>query len=196
MGLGTVAAAFSVWTFGADRTIYRREFRSGINSLCYFLAANLIDALKCALFALFFVSAYFLVAAPYGSFLEYFLLCYCFILVNFGMGYVVSTLFQPANAAIIATLTATVAGVFSGFVFQFIPVWPWYFGEGLFRSEANYIVEHATSNETDWVGLYANLQYGYRVNDTTLQNDNMWMLIYAAGFRVLAYVSLRFFNRG
>jgi len=51
------------------------------------------------------------------------------------MGYLASTLLQPSDAAIVATLAATVAGVTSGFVFQYAPVWPWYFGEGLFRSE-------------------------------------------------------------
>jgi hypothetical protein len=158
MGLGSLTAATSVWTFGGDRFVFWREARSGINTLSYFLAANLVDAVKCGVFALFFVSSYFLIgksvvspssvlnlflhpplltfhpqAAPYGAFAEYYILSYCFLLANYGLGYVFSAIFAPSEAAIVATLTALVAGVTSGFVFQYAPVWPWYYGEGLFR---------------------------------------------------------------
>ncbi len=191
MGIGTVSAAFSVWTLGGDRHIYWREARSGSNTVCYYIAANLLDGIKSALFALFFTSAYFLVASPYGSFGDYYLLCYCFILVNFGIGYLASALFEPSNAAIVATLTSLVIGVTSGFVFQYTPFWPWYFGEGLWRSEADYVVQHASKSEMFWVTTYADEQYGYHVGDSTIQHDNLMLLAYAGAFRLVAYVLMR-----
>ena len=214
MALGTLASAFSVWTFGADTHIYRREKASGVNTLAYYLASNIVDGIKCALFALFFVSAYFIIASPYGSFTDYYLLCYCFILANYGMGYAVSTLLRPANAAIVATLGALVAGVASGLVFQYVPIWPWYFGEGLFRAEAQYIVDHAKDDQIYWyhthtqeyallslltfslsfrVRVYADDLYGYKIDSDTIRNDELLMLAYAGAFRVIAFLVLRLF---
>jgi len=195
MGLGTVATAFSVWTFGGTRIIYWRETRNGISPLCYYLAANAIDAFKCALFALFFTSTYFLIAAPYGAFSEYYSLCFGFILVNYGIGYLVSSFLEPSNAAFVASILALVSGVFSGFVFQFSPLWPWYFGEGIFRSEVQYIVQHATKEEMHWVRKYADEMYGYNVEDNTILEDNFILLAFAAAFRVVAYFTMRLCNR-
>ena len=142
MLLGCIAAALSVWTFGGDKGIYRRESASGSNTLAYFLAANLTDAIKCMVYALFFLSCYFPIATPYGTFSNYWVLCYCFLLVTYGYGYIISFLLRPANAAIVGALVAVSAGLFSGLVFGFTPFWTFFFGEGLFQAEVQYVVDN------------------------------------------------------
>jgi len=189
MALGGVAAAFSIWTFGADRAISRREHSGGVDTLAYFLSANFVDAIKCAVYALFFLSTYFIIATPWGDFTDYWLLCYCYLLLTYGLGYIISFLLQPANAAIVATVAGVTAGLGSGLVFKFTPMWTFFFGEGLFQAEAQYVVDHYT--ETRWLTDYADTFYGYTIGSNTIRNDELIMLAFAIMFRVIAYITMR-----
>lgn len=192
MGVGTVAASFSVKTLGQDRPLFWRETASGVSPFASIVAKYVVDVVYIALFSLFFVSGYFFVASPFGAFYEYFFLTCAEIWVCFGLGYLTSSLFDAQNAAILAMTLSLVAGVFSGFVFQpSSPMWTFYYSEGLFRSEIQYVIDHAQAADQPYIQIYAKEVYDYGIGDDVIGNDIGMLLLWGLGFRFVSALIMR-----
>ena len=108
----------------------------------------------------------------------------------FGLGYLMASLMPTNSAAVASAIVALIGGVCSGLAFQdAVPIWTFYFAEGLFRAEIQDVIDHAGA-DLHYVVQYAHEVYGYRIGDDVIAEDVQWILIYSAGFRALAYFVL------
>lgn len=190
MCLGVLAAAYSVHPLGAFKPSYWRETAAGISWLAHCLAVFLVDsAVACAL-AFAFLALYAPLANPWGSFGEYWALTSMYIWCVFGLGYVCSAGLGTESAAIVCCLTAMVGGVFSGLAFQATPAFTFFFSEGLFRAEAEFVIAHAGAS-VPWVASYARTVYGYSIGSGTIRKDLAMLALWGAAARLVACVTLR-----
>ena len=114
MVVGMVAVSVAVRTFGAERPVFWRESASGANKLGYFLAKVVVDCASLCLFALFYLTFFYLVAAPRAHFTKFYVIIALLEFAVFGVGYLVSFLVATRNAALTGVVVTTIWCMTSG----------------------------------------------------------------------------------
>lgn len=190
MLIGTLAAALGVYSFDSATIlpIMRRDVGAGVSLLSFMLATDIVDTFLCLLYGVAYTSFYFMVASPFGAFGEYLWLNSLYIHSMFGLGYLMSSMLPTNSAAISGSLLALIGGVCSGLAFQDnVPIWTFYFAEGLFRSEVQVVIDHA-GDDLHYVADYAREVYGYSIGDHVIRDAGLTILACAGGFRFVAYL--------
>lgn len=112
--MGLTSTLTGVRFFSAERVVFWRECSSGISIPAYFLG-KVLSALPCTtLYPLAYLSFYFNMGFPRVSFGFYYLVLLWAGWVCFGVGVIMSLVFEPKNAQIGAVVVALVGFLFGG----------------------------------------------------------------------------------
>ncbi|KJE94832.1 multidrug resistance protein [Capsaspora owczarzaki ATCC 30864] len=217
MGIGVMATAVSVRTFGDERIVYWRDASSGINTLAYFIGKCVVDFAKFLFFTWSFLATFMLVAAPFGSFNGYFQVVLAVIWCMSSLGYITSIVLSRQNSGFTAVMLGIIWSLTTGFVFSTeklgffgIISFPRWFGEAVFAVETADISSgpHSVINTVVLAGgqafpvqqaygsgleQFADLRYGYTLG--RLSTNVLMMFVLGAALRVIAYALLRLTNR-
>lgn len=112
--MGLTSTLTGVRFFSAERVVFWRECSSGISIPAYFLG-KVLSALPCTtLYPLAYLSFYFNMGFPRVSFAFYYLVLLWAGWVCFGVGVIMSLVFEPKNAQIGGVVVALIGFLFGG----------------------------------------------------------------------------------
>eukprot|EP01135_Chromosphaera_perkinsii_P004490 Nk52_evm14s284 gene=Nk52_evmTU14s284 len=198
MGLAALGAAISCRTFGEERTVYWRESSNGMHALQYFLAKNLMDCFKIAAGSVFFLSTFYFIVGPYGSFGNYFAITFMALFNFYGVSYIFTAVFQKITATLVSSVVNIVINLTAGYVFVVSSLIPWAFLFPRWLGEAIYTTEAETlSNGRPGVmaGLeaYVTTRYGYTLG--RFGDDILYAFLCGVFIRIVAFTCMKLFYR-
>ena len=196
MSTGLVVVTIFTKSLYNERLVYWREAASGANRLAYFLAKNFTDLEATVLNTLVFTSAFVFVAAPAGTFADYFITIFLYQYCLVAIAYICSWI--PPYPTLLAVIVALVSGLGTGgsqSIKDMGPLgtiqWARWFGEGQYilelREEFIYPAYRAHLRET--------LDKVYTYDLDNFQMDLIAMFIIGCVLRLIGYLFLVGTNR-
>ena len=199
VAIGLTAAAPGVRVFGEEKLIYYRETASGHNRFAYYIGKVASTLPRMVLANLHFTTMFLLLSTPrisYGSaFIANFLYFYCI----YGLASIISVLTKREDGPLLAVMTSLIVSVLNGMsprlaqVNQWHLKWLWQLIPGTWLAEAYF-----SENVIPWRYLYV-LEGVQEAVGYTLERFGMDLaMLFALGtaYRVLAFLALRFLNKG
>jgi energy-coupling factor transporter ATP-binding protein EcfA2 len=191
VAVGLAASAAGVRTFGDERVIYWREAASGHNRASYFLGVTLSVLYRIALAALHFVIMLYVVGMPMASLGRMYLICLGIYFAVYGLGSLISMIFDRKDAPLTAVIATLVAAIMSGFITLF-PYELKAISYAFWSSEAYYAGEVAP-----FANIY-DLDLGSNTWDYNLDRfgvDMGAMIGLGVGYRVVAFIFMIILHR-
>jgi ABC-type multidrug transport system ATPase subunit len=195
MALGLACSTIATRTFGAEKSIYFREFAAGLRPSAYVVAKSIAEVPLLVLNALAFTCTLTIVLAPSSLFGPLLALMICFELVYSCIGYLASCLLNRAFAPLLALTAALLSGLGTGAAQSVKDMGPMgYVSFARWFGEAWYILnireERFTAGQRVTVRDFAeNRQFYYNMDN--LGVDFAVLILFAIVFRVLVWVLLR-----
>lgn len=198
LAIGLTASSPGVKIFGEEKLIYVRESSSGHNRFAYYIGKVISTIPRMVLANFHFTVLFMFLATPKiswgASFIANFLYFYCV----YGLASCVSMVTRREDGPLIATMTSLIIGIISGVsptlqtVSGWRMTWLWRASPGTWLSEGYF-----TENVVPYKYLYqinqAATKSGYVLN--RFQLDLLMLFALGTGYRVLAFLALRLFNR-
>lgn len=114
MIVGVASALWAVRTFGKHMSVFFRDRDGGQSTSAYWVSKILYDVLHVTRCALVFLSFFFFLSSPRGSFWEWFGVIWTLFFATFGVSYFISALVSFNHATTINVVLAIVFSVTSG----------------------------------------------------------------------------------
>ncbi|KAK1571068.1 hypothetical protein Q3G72_011560 [Acer saccharum] len=95
-------------TFSLDKLQYWRESASGMKSLAYFLAKDMIDHFNTAIKPVVYLSMFYFFTNPRSSFTDNYTVLLCLVYCVTGIAYVLAIFFEPGSAQLWSVLLPVV----------------------------------------------------------------------------------------
>jgi ABC-type multidrug transport system ATPase subunit len=192
LALSSTIAALKI--FGDEIAVFRRENESGMSTIAYFMAKNLVQIFCIFTAPLVFLSIFYSLFVPRGTFASYYFLLMEVVFIGYGFGYLISVTcgYYQQLAAIIITM---IFFNFNGTVptLKQIKEMPHilrgmpYISYLRWMQECVYLIE---------IGKYEkiyNIQTGMDILDYNFNNliPNIFIgLAFGVGVRIIAYICL------
>eukprot|EP01137_Pigoraptor_chileana_P003259 Opistho-2@43188 len=193
MGVGIISAAVAVGTFGDDLVVYWRDASTGIHSSAYFVGKSIADCIKIVVHTSFFLSMFYILAAPLASYGKMFGLMYFLIYCVYGVGYIGSVFLSRETSGFVSVIIAIIWSLCTGVVFDTKAMGPFayisypkWFGESVFDIESAPVAYSGLST-------YADTRYGYKLGNYGTSIGAMFII--GLVLRAIAFAGLRLRNR-
>jgi len=185
--------------FGNDKVQLKKEVRSGINKLSYYLGKLTAHLPFTFLFSLIYISVLYIYIAPRANFGLYFLI---YLLINYcwtGFGYFFTLIFSKEHGLFIGSVYVLFSSILSGYnPFLSILESGWYYVTFIVvsLSPMRYALEllYVTELSFYYPGFptepTALIQYGFR--SYTVALDVVMLLFFGFFFRLIAFITLYF----
>ncbi|XP_028413905.1 ABC transporter G family member 24-like [Dendronephthya gigantea] len=114
MAIGLTSMLSSLRCFGNHRTTFWRESAAGVNRVSYFLAVNFAQLPILALMPLVYLSLLYTLTSPRSYFSAHYAGVFCAQLCCSGIGYAISTIFNPKSSQMASVVVVLVMAMVSG----------------------------------------------------------------------------------
>ncbi|XP_028413508.1 ABC transporter G family member 28-like [Dendronephthya gigantea] len=115
MAIGLTSMLASLRCFGNHRTTFWRESAAGVNRVSYFLAVNFAQLPILVIMPLVYLSLLYTLTSPRSYFSSHYTAVFCAQLCCSGIGYAVSTIFNPKSSQMASVVVVLVMAMLSGF---------------------------------------------------------------------------------
>ncbi len=191
IAIGLAAATAGVRTFGDERVIYWREAASGHNRASYFLGVTLSVLYRIALAALHFVIMLYVVGMPMQSLGRIYLICFGIYFAVYGLGSLISMIFDRKDAPLTAVIATLIAAIMSGFI-TFFPYQLKAISYAFWSSEAYYAGEVAPFRSIYDIDA-SSAAWDYNINRFTM--DIGLMICLGVGYRIISFILMVLLRR-
>ncbi|CAB3987012.1 ABC transporter, ATPbinding domain containing [Paramuricea clavata] len=114
MAIGLTAMLASLRCFGNHRTTFWRESAAGVNRVSYFLAVNFAQMPILVLMPLVYLSLLYTLTSPRSYFSAHYAAVFCAQLCCSGIGYAISTIFNPKSSQMASVVVVLIMAMLSG----------------------------------------------------------------------------------
>ncbi|CAB4016980.1 white-brown complex homolog 30, partial [Paramuricea clavata] len=115
MAIGLTAMLAALRCFGNHRTTFWRESAAGVNRVSYFLAVNFAQMPILVMMPLVYLSLLYTLTSPRSYFSAHYTAVFCAQLCCSGLGYAISTIFNPKSSQMASVVVILVMAMLSGF---------------------------------------------------------------------------------
>ncbi|XP_048580438.1 putative white-brown complex homolog protein 30 [Nematostella vectensis] len=203
LAIGLTAMLSALRCFGNTRTTFWRESSTGINRLSYFLAVNVVQLPILVVTPMMYLSLLYPLVAPRGFLMYHYIATLAAQFACTGMGYAISTLFNPKNSQMASVTFALISSLVSGLspslckMQDYTVIGPMMYTLSYCRWYVEALFEKEAIRFPDVLGQYVH----ELANKNGYSLDNyatciMAMMVMGLVYRVLAFLFLVFTNRG
>ncbi|XP_046846445.1 ABC transporter G family member 28-like isoform X3 [Xenia sp. Carnegie-2017] len=115
MAIGLTTMLASLRCFGNHRTTFWRESASGVNRFSYFLAVNFSQIPILLIMPLVYLSFLYTLTSPRSYLAAHYIAVFCAQFCCSGIGYAISTIFNPKSSQMASVVVVLVMAMLSGF---------------------------------------------------------------------------------
>jgi ABC-type multidrug transport system ATPase subunit len=199
VAIGLTASAPGVRVFGEEKLIYYREAASGHNRFAYYSGKVLSTMPRMILANLHFTVMFLLLSTPQMSFGATFIANFAYFYCVYGLASIVSVLTKREDGPLLAVMASLIVSVLNGMsprlqqIAEWRLEWLWRLIPGTWLAEAYF-----DKNVSPWKHLYildiVTDATGYTLGQFSLDVGILFLL--GTAYRVVAFLALRFHNRG